>query len=149
MQWMGSLILITLSLTALCFYAIGSYKLYKNKEKYLLWLSLAVIVDAIAALTASFRVFVVLEVGQRSAWDSFLFITHISLAGGAQICFLLLFIYFLYSRSVKKELSDKIRFRLSIISYRILLPMWAIGATIAILNFFWKLIYGNRIYDLL
>ena len=50
------LINIGLAFIALSLYVIGSYRFYRNKEPFLIYFGMAILVDASTALLASFRI---------------------------------------------------------------------------------------------
>jgi hypothetical protein len=125
---------IILAAAALIFYFIGSRRFYLKKRQFLMFLVAAIALDAITAVLASFGVTPtrVIPGSDFAPWKSPLFLAHVILA----TCGFFGFKELLYPRLRKLQ-------------YKILLPMWLIGETIALINALVKIIFGFRLYDFL
>ncbi len=139
------LINIFLALLALAFYIKGSYRFYKNKNGYIFFLGLAIVIDAVTAILASLKITPTSHHFDTDAvpWYSFLFNIHVVLSMIGFTGFIFLFFYLLSTKRDKQ--SSWIRNW----QFRLLLPVWLIGETIALSNALSKIIFKIRIFDLL
>jgi hypothetical protein len=134
---------IILAAAALIFYFIGSRRFYMKKRQFLTFLAVAVGLDAITAVLASFGVTPtrVIPGSDFAPWRSPLFLAHVILATIGFFGFIALVFVVLIKG---KELLYP---RLRKMQYKILLPMWLVGETIALINALVKIIFGFRLYD--
>jgi hypothetical protein len=132
-----------LSLLALFFYFKGSYKFFHSQSGYLNWLGLGVLADIFMAFAASTKILPVLVPGEGIPYTSILFILHITLSTIGMVGYIAIF-FLILIRGVKKKYTY-----LKIISYRILLPIWIGGVSIALINFLIKVIFETNLFILL
>jgi hypothetical protein len=139
------LINIFLAFFALALYIHGSYRFYKNKKGYLLILGLAIVIDAVTAILASLRITPTSHYFESASvpWYSLLFNVHVTLSMIGFTCFILLFLYLVFSK--RKSYTDRIRKW----QFHLVLPIWVIGESIALSNAIAKLFFRVRIFDLL
>jgi hypothetical protein len=143
MWWHYHLPIIFLQVIAFFPYIIGSRRFYQGKKGFMLLLCLGVSLDVIMAITPF-----VVELPRMSAehtapWVSFLFITHIASAGFAMFYFIWMLIFI----SVKGPNYNYNILR--IFQYKVILRLWILGVSIALINFFVKVVFQIRIYDYL
>ncbi len=139
------LINIFLAFLALGLYIVGSYRFYKDKNRYLFFLGFAIVIDAVTATLASLKITPTSHNFESASvpWYSALFNVHVSLSMVGFTGFILLFLYLLFTkRSRHAYWVRKWQFFL-------LLPIWMIGETIALSNAIAKLFFKVRIFDIL
>ena len=132
-----------LSLAALIFYFRGSYKFYHNQSDYLHWLGLGVLADIFMAFAASTKILPVLVPGEGIPYTSLLFILHITMSTIGMVGYIVVFFVILI-RGAKKEYTY-----LKTIVYRILLPIWIVGVSVALINFLTKVIFETNLFNFL
>lgn len=137
----GHLWLLALTIAALFFYAIGSHSFYHRKPGYLLWLGGGILADIFMAVAASLRLLPVLSPGEGVPYHSVLFVLHITSALLGMTGFLLVF-FLVLVRGRDLEYA-----RTRAITYKLILPVWALGASIAIVNFLSKTLFGTNLYS--
>jgi len=132
-----------MAMLALLFYAIGSYSLYKNKRRFLLFIGLALLIDILTATLASLRITPTTELPAAVSvpWYSLLFKIHVMLSMTGITGFIILFLYLLF---VKR---DRIKDWVRKWQYQLLLPIWIIGEGIALSNSIMKICCGIRLFD--
>lgn len=137
------LINIVLALATLYFYVVATRRFYRRQEPFLARLGIAVLLDVVTALTASFKLTptTTLPGPHRVPWDSVLFLTHMAAATIGLFGFIA--VYLILVIRGKDRPYDRMRW----FSYRILLPAWVLGETIALANSFLKIVLKVRIYD--
>jgi hypothetical protein len=138
------LINIFLAITALMLYVIGSYRFYRGKKRFLLYLGLAIAIDIITATLASLNITPTAEIPGTVAvpWHSILFIIHVVLSTIGFSGFIVLFIYLL----IIKESRYKRWIRTW--QFLLLLPVWIIGEGIALSNSLLKICCGVRLFEM-
>lgn len=141
MWWLYHLWVIGFQVAALICYAIGSYRFYKNKKKFMTFLTLGIVLDIIMAIGASSGILPRMQEAQGAPWSSPLFIVHVTLAGFGMFSFILMYLYLLI-RGTDYEYR-----RLRKFQFKILLPCWITGISIGLLNFFTKVLFQIRLYD--
>ena len=141
MWWLYHLWVIGFQIAALTCYAIGSYRFYKKKKKFMMFLTLGIVLDIVMAIGASSGALPRMQEEQGASWSSPLFIIHVALSGFGLFSFIFLYIYLLV-RGTNYEYP-----RLRKIQYKIFLPSWIIGVSIGLINFFIKVIFQIRLYD--
>lgn len=141
MWWLYHLWVIAFQIAAFICYAIGSYRFYQNKKKFMRFLTWGIVLDIIMALGASSGILPRMQVEQSAPWSSPLFIVHVALAGFGLIGFILMYLYLLI-RGTDYEYR-----RLRKFQFKILLPCWLVGITISLINFFVKVLFQIRLYD--
>jgi len=141
MWWLYHLWVIGFQVAALICYAIGSYRFYKNKKKFMTFLTLGIVLDIIMAIGASSGILPRMQEAQGAPWSSPLFIVHVTLAGFGLFGFILMYLYLLI-RGTDYEYR-----RLRKFQFKILLPCWITGISIGLLNFFTKVLFQIRLYD--
>lgn len=139
------LINIFLAFFALFLYIIGSYRFYKNKSAYVLFLGLAIAIDILTAILASLKITPTSQYFESAAvpWYSLLFKVHVTLSMIGFVGFIALFIYLILSK--KKSYREGVR----IWQFRFLLPIWIIGESIALINAISKMFFQVRIFDMI
>ncbi len=137
------LINIVLALLTFLFYVLGSRRFYLGKKPFLGYLGAAVLLDIVTAITASFKLTPTTTIPNASfvPWRSVLFLLHISSATLGMFGFIAVYLTLLFKGA------DRPYPRLRIFQYRVLLPAWAVGETIALLNSILKMVLKVRIYD--
>lgn len=140
---MAVLINIVLAIATLYFYVAATRRFYRRQEPFLAKLGIAVLLDVVTALTASFKLTptTTLPGPHRVPWDSVLFLTHMAAATIGLFGFIA--VYLILVIRGKDRPYDKMRW----ISYRILLPAWVVGEVIALSNSILKIVLRVRIYD--
>ena len=140
---MAVLINIVLAIATLYFYVAATRRFYRRQEPFLAKLGTAVLLDVVTALTASFKLTptTTLPGPHRVPWDSVLFLTHMAAATIGLFGFIA--VYLILVIRGKDRPYDKMRW----ISYRVLLPAWVLGETIALTNSILKIVLKVRIYD--
>jgi hypothetical protein len=139
------LINVGLAVLALYLYIVGSYRFYREKEGFILFLGAAIFIDVMTATLASLKITPTAEIPEMATipWYSWLFRTHVILSMIGFVGFISLFIYLLYKKG--KHYSNTIR----IWQFKLLLPIWIIGECIALSNALSKIIFKVRLFDLL
>ncbi len=139
------LINICLAIIALAFYITGSYRLYRLRSKFLLYLGIALAIDILTATLASLEITPTAQIegSQEVPWDSVLFMVHVILSMIGITGFVFLFAYLAIVKSS--------RYSSFIIKWQFLalLPIWITGETIALINAIGKVCCGIRIFDML
>lgn len=143
MNEVAVLINIALAFATLYFYVVATRRFYRRQEPFLARLGIAVLLDVITALTASFKLTptTTLPGPRHVPWDSVLFLTHMAAATIGLFGFIA--VYLILVIRGKDRPYDRMRW----FSYRILLPAWILGETIALTNSILKIILRIRIYD--
>ena len=95
MWWLYHLWVIGFQIAALICYAIGSYRFYKNKNKFMTFLTLGIVLDIIMAIGASSGILPRMQEAQGAPWSSPLFIIHVTLSGFGLFSFILMYLYLL------------------------------------------------------
>lgn len=141
---MAVLINIALAIAALVLYVVASRRFYRNEEPFLGVLALAVVLDVGTALLASFKLTptTALAGPHRSPWTSVLFITHMTAATLGMFGFIIMLVILL----IRGTLHPYVWLRK--FQYRVMLPAWILGTTIALTNSILKIVLKIRIYDL-
>ena len=139
------LINIILAIIALYYYYKGSKAFYLKKPFFLRYLALAIVIDAITAILGSFGITPTTQIPGSDfvPWRSILFISHVILATIGFFGFIILLIIVL----VKGK--DLPYTKLRSFQYKVLLPMWIVGESIALINSLGKIVFGLRLYDYL
>jgi hypothetical protein len=141
MWWLYHLWVIGLQVTALICYAIGSYRFYKNKDKFMLFLTLGILFDIIMAIGASSGILPRMQESQGAPWSSPLFIVHVSFSGFGLFSFIFMYVY-LKIKGIDYEYPKLRKFQ-----FKIMLPCWITGVSISLINFLIKVIFEIRLYD--
>lgn len=141
---MAVLINIVLAAAALVLYVAASRRFYRDEEPFLGVLALAVALDIATALLASFKLTptTALAGPHRVPWTSVLFVTHMIAATLGMFGFIILLVVLLI-RGTGHPYT-----RLRKFQYRVMLPAWILGTSIALANSALKIILKVRIYDL-
>jgi hypothetical protein len=137
------LINIILAILALYLYYQGSYRFYHNKSYFLQFFGSAIALDIFTAVLGSFKITptTIIPGSDFVPWGSILFNLHVLLATFGFFGFIILFIYV----SIKgKDLQYP---RIRPFQFKILLPAWILGESIALINSLTKLVSGIRLYD--
>jgi hypothetical protein len=134
---------VILAFTAIFLYFTGSYRFYKDKEGYITLLGLAIAIDVITATLASFKLTPTVEIQDVAAvpWYSLLFKVHVTLSMVGFTGFIALFLYLLVNK--RNGYSFKIRTW----QFKILLPIWIVGESIALINALSKICFRFRIFE--
>lgn len=134
---------IVLAIIALYYYYKGSREFYLKRPNFLRYLALAIIIDAITAILGSFGITptTVIPGSDYVPWRSIFFISHVILATVGFFGFIVLVIFILTKGR------DLPYLRLRAFQYRVLLPMWIAGESIALVNSMGKIVFGLRLYD--
>ncbi len=143
MWWIYHLWVIGFQIAALACYGVGSYRFYKNIKGYMKFLTLGIILDIIMAIGASSGALPRMEASQSAVWTSPLFIIHVILSGFGLFSFIFLYIFLLIKGA------DKEYPKLRKIQFKIFLPCWIVGVSIGLINFFIKVIFEVRLYDII
>lgn len=143
MWFYSHLPIIFLQVIAFFPYIIASRQFYQRKEGFMSLLLVGIILDIIMTLIPFLVELPRMSPEQSAPWNSYLFIFHIITAGIGMLGFIFMFI-FLLIKGVKHDYSFLRRFQ-----YQILLRLWLIGVSVAIINFVVKVIFNIRIYDYL
>lgn len=140
---MAVLINIVLAIATLYFYVVATRRFYRRQEPFLAKLGIAVLLDVVTALTASFKLTptTTLPGPHHVPWDSVLFLSHMAAATLGLFGFIA--VYLILVIRGKDRPYDKLRW----FSYRVLLPAWILGETIALTNSILKIVLKVRIYD--
>ncbi len=140
---MAVLINIVLAVATFYFYVLASRRFYRREEPFLGYLGVAVVLDVATAVLASFRLTptTTLPGSHNAPWGSILFLIHITAATLGMFGFIFVFLALVVKG--KDRPYDKLR----AFQYRVLLPAWAIGEVIALVNSILKMILKIRIYD--
>jgi hypothetical protein len=139
----ANLINIFLAVTALSLYTVGSRRFYFDRHPFLIFLVLAIVVDCLTAVLASFRVTptTTLPSSDFIPWTSPLFVAHALLAFVGMVGFISITIILL-TRGTNHPYQ-----KMRVWQYRILLPVWLVGEGIAVTNALGKALFHIRIYD--
>jgi len=142
---LACLINIFLAVTALTLYYIGSRRFYLDCHPFLRILWLAILIDGLTAVLASFGVTPTTQLPYSDfvPWRSKLFVTHVILATIGFFGFITVVII-LMTKGTHRPYPRLRRFQ-----YRILLPIWLVGEGIALMNSLFKVLFRLRIYDYL
>ena len=134
---------ILLAFAALSLYAVGSRRFYLNRKPFLIFLVLAILIDAATALLASFGITPTTKLPYSDfvPWRSDLFLTHIFLASIGFFGFIAV-VVILFARGTERPYP-----RLRVFQYWVLLPIWLVGEGIALANALIKALYRTRLYD--
>lgn len=139
------LINIFLAALAMALYIVGSYRFYKDKDKFILFLVIALIIDVATAILASLKITPTVQLPGVSTvpWYSLLFKVHVLLSMIGILGFIFLIIYLIIKNPQKY--SEKIK----VWQFKWLLPIWVVGETIALSNAISKVIFRVRLFELL
>lgn len=134
---------IVLAIFTFYFYVLASGRFYRRREPFLGYLTVAVVLDVITALLASFKVTPTTTLAGPHVvpWRSVLFLLHITTATLGMFGFIAVLLVLLIKG---KDLPYP---RLRKFQYRVLLPAWIVGEVIALSNSILKIILKVRIYD--
>ena len=143
MSHVAVLINIVLAIATLYFYVVATRRFYRRQEPFLARLGIAVLLDVVTALTASFKLTptTTLPGPHHVPWDSALFLVHMVTATLGLFGFIA--VYLVLVIKGRDRSYDKMRW----FSYRVLLPAWLIGEVIALTNSILKIVLKVRIYD--
>jgi hypothetical protein len=141
--WLEHSWICLLSIAALIFYYRGSYRFYHNISGYRTWLGLGVLADILMAFIASTKILPVLLPGEGIPYSSILFILHIAMSTIGMVGYIIVFLI-LVIRGVNKQYP-----MLKILTYRILLPIWIVGVSIALINFLTKILFHINVFNFL
>jgi|GEM_PF-702525 len=138
------LINVFLAFFALVLYGIGSYCLYIKGKGAVLILGIAIFIDVVTAVLASFKITPTVQIPGMVAvpWNSALFCLHVVFSMIGFLGFIILFIYLL----VRKNAAYKNWIRKW--QFYALLPVWVIGELIALSNALLKIVKGVRLFEL-
>ncbi len=141
----ANLINIALAFAALSFYAIGSVRFHRDRQPFLRFLGLAILIDAVTAVLASFGITPTtrLPYSDFIPWSSKLFLTHIVLASVGFFGFIFVTLTLLFKGTHRPYP------RLRPFQFRVLLPIWLVGEGIALANSLIKVTFRIRVYDYL
>ena len=142
MGWVISYGLIGLQIVAFFPYWIGSRRFYLGKEKFMQCILLGFALDCIIISTPMWNKGSMVQ-GHGAPWNSLLFLLHVGMASIGMFGFAGMLVY-LFFKGRNHEYP-----RLRKFQYRVLLPMWVIGVSIALISFAAKVAFGVRLYDLL
>ena len=139
------LINIVLAVTALALYFIGSRRFYLDQHPFLRILWLAILIDGLTAVLASFGITPTTQLPYSDfiPWRSKLFVTHVILATIGFFGFISVVII-LMTKGTHQPYP-----KLRPFQYKILLPIWLVGEGIALTNSLIKVLFQVRIYDYL
>ena len=139
------LINIFLAALAMSLYIVGSYRFYKGKDKFILFLVTALFIDVVTAILASFKITPTVQLPEVAAvpWYSLLFKVHVILSMIGILGFILLIIYLIIKDP--QRYSEKIK----VWQFKLLLPVWVVGETIALSNALSKVIFRVRLFEFL
>jgi hypothetical protein len=139
----ANLINILLAVIALSFYAIGSRRFFLDRQPFLVFLCMAILVDGLTAVLASFGVTPTTELPYSDfvPWKSKLFVAHVVLASIGFFGFIVVTVTLLI-KGTRRPYP-----RMRPFQYKILLPLWLVGEGIALVNALLKVVSRIRIYD--
>ncbi len=137
------LINIVLALITLYSYVVSSRRIYRNRKPFLALLGIAVVLDIATAFLASFKLTPTTHLPGSTAvpWGSALFLLHITSATLGMFGFIAVYMIFLV-KGPERPFPFLRKFQ-----YRVLLPAWIVGETIALTNSILKMVLNVRIYD--
>ncbi len=141
MWWQRHLVIIGMQIIAFVPYIVGSRRFYQNKDKFMTWISLGILLDILMAISPFIFELPRMESNQSAPWNSALFIIHIGTASIGMFGFLIMFLYLWINGT------DYPYKKLRIFQYLFLLRLWIFGVSIALLNFIIKVAFNIRIYD--
>jgi hypothetical protein len=136
---------IGLAFAALSLYAIGSRRFYLDRQPFLIFLGLAILIDAVTAVLASLGITPTTQLPYSNfvPWQSWLFVTHVILATIGFFGFIVV-TFTLLIKGTRRPYP-----RMRNLQYKALLPIWLVGEGIALLNSLVKVLFRARIYDYL
>ena len=139
------LINIILAFLAIALYILGSYRLYKGESKFIMYFSLAIFIDVLTAVMASTKITPTTDIGNMVSvpWYSVLFNIHVLLSCIGIVGFVTLYIYLVTRRD------RPCRSWIRKMQFKVLLPIWILGETIALVNAVAKVLFNVRIFDLI
>jgi hypothetical protein len=134
---------ILLAFAALSLYAIGSRRFYLDRQPFLIFLGLAILIDAMTAVLASFGITPTTQLPYSDfvPWKSKLFLTHIFLATVGFFGFIAV------TATLMVKGTRRPYPRMRNMQYKVLLPIWLVGEGIALVNSLIKVLFKFRIYD--
>ncbi len=134
---------IILAVIALAFYYRGSFDFYLNRPTFLWYLGLAIFIDLTTAILGSFKITptTTLPGSEHVPWQSVFFNLHVLLATTGFFGFIFIFILVLI-RGKNLPYTHLRKFQ-----FKILLPAWLTGESIALLNSLSKMFLKIRLYD--
>ena len=140
---MAVFINILMAVATFYFYVLAGRRFYRREEPFLGYLGAAVVLDIATAFLASFSVTptTTLPGVHRAPWGSVLFLTHMAAETLGMFGYIFIFVLLLVKGKGKPYP------RLRVVQYRLLLPAWALGETIALANSIAKAVFKIRIYD--
>jgi hypothetical protein len=142
---LANFINIVLAFVALSLYVVGSRRFYLNRQPFLIFLCLAILIDGVTAVLASFGITPTTKLPYSDfvPWRSKLFITHIILATIGFFGFMVV-TFTLLVKGTRKPYH-----RMRSLQFWILLPIWLVGEGIALINSLIKVLFRIRLYDYL
>ena len=143
MWWLYQIWVIGFQIEGLSSYKIGRYSFYKSKKNFMKFITLGIVLDIIMAIGASSGLLPRMAETQTAAWSSPLFIIHVILSGFGLFSFIFLYIYLIIKGT------DNEYPRLRKIQFKIFLPCWIVGVAIGLINFFVKVLFNFRLYDVI
>jgi hypothetical protein len=141
MWWYKHIWIIAIQIIAFAPYIIGSHRFYIGKKNFMAWIAIGLILDFTMAISPIFFELPRMENDQGAPWTSFLFILHIFASGVGMFGFFVMFVY-LIIKGTEHYYGKLRRFQ-----YKILLRLWILGVSIALVNFLFKIVFNIRIYD--
>lgn len=129
-----------LSVVAFIFYYLGSRGFFCGESGCLRWLAIGVGADSLMAVGASLKIMPVLLPGEAIPYHSALFMVHMITAGLGMVGFIIILSYVLLRGRRRQYPFAKV------VTYRILFPMWALGALIGFANFLAKYLLQVNLY---
>lgn len=139
----AKLINVLMALAALALYAVGSRRFFLNRHPFLIFLCLAILIDAMTAVLASFGITPTTQLPYSDfvPWRSKLFVLHVILATIGFFGFIVVTLTLLI-KGTQRPYTRMRRFQ-----YNVLLPIWLVGEGIALTNALIKVLFRIRIYD--
>ncbi|MFH0952611.1 MAG: hypothetical protein V1838_05570 [Patescibacteria group bacterium] len=138
---MSHLWLVLIQIAALILYVIGSQRFYRRKRKYLRYNGLAILLDILIVISIRYDLLPVKQVSQEPFGESVLFKAHVILASFGMLSFIIAFFYILL-KGINRSYP-----LLKFIMYRVILPVWCLGVSIALLNYLLKVFFSVSLYN--
>lgn len=139
----ANLINVAMAFGALSLYAVGSRRFFLNRHPFLIILCLAILLDALTAILASFGITPTTQLPYSDfvPWKSKLFLMHVILATIGFFGFIVVTLILLI-KGTRRPYP-----RMRVFQYKVLLPIWLVGEGIALTNSLIKILFRVRIYD--